>query len=640
MYSPTTPASRSTTTPSRQQIAERYKWQLSDIFPDWQAWQAGYDELDRRIGEYSDMRGTLATGPDALVRAFRLGDSLGQLAFRVYYFASLFYDQDQRDNEINARRQAVQILLARWKEAASWFNPELLHVPFDTLRAWMDASPELAVYRFAIEDLFRQQAHVLDEAGEALLSLAGRFANAPNDAYSALTTADAKFPTITLSTGETVTVSYSQYRAILATSRVQADREAAYRALYGTYATNLNTYAALYTAVCERDWFQARARRYNSTLEAALDGDNIPGAVVENLISSARANVEPFRRYHRLRKKTLGLDRYHLYDQTIPLVNLDRRYAYDETLSWIVESVAPLGPAYQERTRRAFEARWIDVYENEGKRSGAYSAPVHGVHPYMLLNFNDTLDAVFTLAHEMGHSMHTLLAHEHQPFIYSDYSIFVAEVPSTLSEALLLDHMLTRTGDPLERAVLLQHGIDNIVGTFYTQVVFADFELQAHRLVERNQPITAEVLNRIYRQLLSDYYGDSLDEEPLASITWARIPHFYNSPYYVYQYATCFAAAAKLTEQLLAGPAAERAAARERYITLLSSGSSNHPMKLLQAAGIDLSRPETVEAVSASLDKLVDRLEDEIRAVGGAPAHRPGGEQAETGGGRLGTGTD
>jgi oligoendopeptidase F len=488
----------------------------------------------------------------------------------------------------------------------------------------MEQRQELAVYRFAVEDLFRQQAHVLDEAGEALLSLTSRFVNAPNDAYSALTTADAKFPTITLSTGETVTVSYSQYRAILATNRVQADRAAAYQALYGTYGTNLNTYAALYTGVCERDWFQARARRYASTLEAALDGDNIPTAVVENLISSTRANAGPFQRYHRLRKRTLGLDRYHLYDQTIPLVNLDRRYAYDATLSWIVESVRPLGREYQKRTERAFGARWIDVYENEGKRSGAYSAPVHGVHPYMLLNYNDTLDAVFTLAHEMGHSMHTLLAHEHQPFIYSDYSIFVAEVPSTLSEALLLEHMLARTTDPLERAVLLQHGIDNIVGTFYTQVLFADFELQAHRLVERDKPITADVLNRIYRAILSDYYGDCLDDEPLAAITWARIPHFYNSPYYVYQYSTCFAAAAKLAEQVLSGQEKEREAARNRYITLLASGSSDQPMKLLQRAGIDLSRPDTVEAVSASLDKLVDRLENEIASIGDTRS-RPAG---------------
>lgn len=613
------------TTRSRHQIEERYKWKLSDIFPDWEAWQSGYDELERRIGEYSALRGTLGSGPDALLAAFRLGDELGQLAFRVYYYASLCYDEDQRDNTVNARRQSVQILLARWKEAASWFNPELLQIPLETLRGWMDEREELARYRFAIEDLFRQQAHVLDEAGEALLSLVGRFAHAPSDAYSALTTADARFPTITLSTGETVTVSYSQYRAILATNRVQADRAAAYEALYGTYAASLNTYAALYTAVCERDWFNARARRYSSTIEAALDSDNIPVAVVENLIASARANTAPFQRYHRLRKRTLGLEKYHLYDQTIPLVNLDRRYAYDETLSWIVDSVEVLGADYQERTRKAFEQRWIDVYENEGKRSGAYSAPVHGVHPYMLLNFNDTLDAVFTLAHEMGHSMHTLLAHERQPFIYSDYSIFVAEVPSTLSEALLLEYMLARTTDPLERAVLLQHGIDNIVGTFYTQVIFADFELQAHRLVERNQPITADVLSGIYQSLLDDYYGDSLDPEPLAAITWARIPHFYNSPYYVYQYATCFAAAAKLAEQLLAGAGEEGAAARERYIELLASGSSNHPMELLRRAGIDLGRPDTVEAVSASLGTLVDRLEAEIAAVGAGWTNQPAG---------------
>jgi oligoendopeptidase F len=603
------------TTPSREQVPDRYKWTLADICPDWTAWQAAYVELERRIDQYAALKGTLGDGPDQVLAAFTLGDDLGQLAFKAWYYPSLWYDQDQRDNTVNARRQEIQILLARWKEASSWFSPELLQVPLATLRTWMEASPDLAVYRFAIEELFRQQAHVLDEAGERLLSLAGRFTETPGDTYAALTTADMKFPAITLSTGETVTVSYSQYRAILATNRNQEDRAAAFRALHETYAANLNTYASIYTGVCERDWYQARARRYASTLEAALDGNNIPTAVVENLVASTRLNVVALQRYHRLRKRVLGLDGYHVYDFTIPLLDVGRRYPYDAVLGWIVDSVAPLGEEYQARTRLAFSRGWIDVYENEGKRSGAYSAPVYGVHPYMLLNYNDTLDAVFTLAHEMGHSMHTILAHAHQPFIYSDYTIFVAEVPSTLSEELLLEYMLARTADARERIVLLQHGIDNIVGTFYQQVMFADFELQAHRLAEQGRPITSDVLSGIYRGLLGDYYGDAIDEDALAAHTWARIPHFYSSPYYVYQYATCFASAAKLAQEILSGAAAARQAARERYLALLQAGSSDHPMTLLKQADIDLSRPETVRAVSENLDVLVTRLEREIEAI-------------------------
>jgi oligoendopeptidase F len=265
--------------------------------------------------------------------------------------------------------------------------------------------------------------------------------------------------------------------------------------------------------------------------------------------------------------------------------------------------------------REGFTGRWVDVYENEGKRSGADSAPVYGTHPYMLMNYTDTLDDVFTMAHEMGHSMHTILSHETQPVIYSGYTIFVAEVPSTLSEALLLDLMLERSTDPRERIVLLQHAIDNITSTFYTQVMFADFELRAHRLAELDQPITSQILTEMYTALLMDYYGDAVDLNDLTGVTWARIPHFYNSPYYVYQYATCFASAAKLALEITSGDEASRAAARERYLTLLRSGGNDHPMKQLQKAGIDLSEPDTVRAIIEQLDTLVTRLEAELAAL-------------------------
>jgi len=593
---------------ARPEIDDRFKWRLTDIFPNWSDWEAAYHELERRIDRYATFKGTLASGADALLRAFQLNDDLGQLAYRVWYFPSLKYDEDQRDNSVNARRQQVQILLARWRQAASWFNPELLRLPIETVRQWMDSTEELRVYRFAIEDLYRQQEHVLDDQGERLMSLASRLSGAPNDAYWALSTADAKFPTITLSTGREVTVSYGQYRAILATERNQADRERAFRALHETYQSGLNTYASLYNGVCQRDWFNARARRYASTLEAALHGDNIPPSVVENLIETTRAGVVPLRRYHRLRRKALGTARYGFPDFSIPLVDFDRRYPYDAVLDRIVSAAAPLGDVYQSRMRNGFKAGWIDVYENDGKRSGAYSAPVYGVHPYMLLNYNDTLDDVFTLAHEMGHSMHTLAANEAQPFIYSSYTIFVAEVPSTLSEALLLEHMLAESSDPRERIVLLQHAIDNIAGTFYTQVLFADFELRAHRLVEQDKPMTAQILDELYLELLRDYYGDAVDIDPLASVTWARIPHFYNTPYYVYQYATCFASAAKLAKEIMSGDPE----ARQRYHDLLAAGGSDYPMELLKRAGVDLGQPETIRAIIEQLDGLVDRLENEL----------------------------
>ena len=325
-----------------------------------------------------------------------------------------------------------------------------------------------------------------------------------------------------------------------------------------------------------RDWFQARARGYATTLDAALFGDAIPPEVVTTLIAETKAGVEPFRRYHRLRKRVLGLAEYTAADAYVPLVEHDVQYRYDDVRAWIVESTARLGPDYQARVREAFDRRWIDVYENQGKRSGAYSAPVYGAHPYMLLNYNDTLDAVFTLAHEMGHSMHTLLAHAAQPFVYAGYTIFVAEVPSTLNEELLLELMLERVASREEGIVLLQHAIDGIVGTFYNQVLFADFELEAHRMVERDEPITAEALTALYNGLLDAYWGDAIARDERLGWTWARIPHFYQSPYYVYQYATCMASTAALMQEVGSADPARRADGR-RPLSVAAGGRRQRP---------------------------------------------------------------
>jgi len=598
--------------PEREAIPTPYTWDLSHICRNWDDWMETYRELDAEIEAFKSRQGTLASGADALTGAFRAMDRMGVLSYRVWYYASLRYDEDQRNNEINARRQQVQILFAREHQSGSWFNPELLAIPLETIRHWMENSPPLALYRFAIESLFHEQEHVLDEQGERLLSYASRSSSVSHESYAALTTADMKPPTIALKSGEQVALSYGQYRAILETNRNQEDRAAAYRTFHQIYADNRNTYAALYNGVLQRDWFHARARGYDTTLEAALHGNDIPSSVVETLISVTKERVEPLRRYHRLRRRVLGVDSYRLHDVSIPLVQHDARYTYEEVVPWIVESVADLGDEYQQHVHDAFNGRWIDVFENTGKRSGAYSAPVYGAHPYMLLNFNETLDAVFTLAHEMGHSMHTLLAHRAQPFVYAGYTIFVAEVPSTLSEALFLDFMLTRADTASQRAVLLQHAIDSIASTFYTQVMFADFELQAHRLVEQDQPITAEVLSGIYSGLLREYYGDVLDEEPLSAMTWARIPHFYSTPYYVYQYATCFASTARLMQDLRASDRAMKSSGVDRYLGLLRAGGSGFPMDLLKTAGVDLSQPETVQAVGTELDALVSKLESAL----------------------------
>jgi oligoendopeptidase F len=597
---------------TRDEIPESFTWNLADIYPNWDAWEAALQEFEGKLAGYAELKGTLAQGGDCVLKAFRLEDDLGQLSYKLWYYAGLTYDQDQRDNAANARRQRVQILFAKAEEARSWFAPELLAIPLDAVKGWMASGPELAVYRFAIERLYHQQEHVLDEKGEHLLSLASRFTATPHDTHSMLSTADVKHPTITLHDGTQVTLTYGQYNALLSTNRRQADRAAAFQAFHETFTANANTYASIYNSVLQRDLFLSQARGYKTTLDAALHENDIPPSVVENLVATARRGTGPLQRYHALRKQVLGLEEYHAYDQLVPLIEFDRKYEYEQVLDEIIASMKPLGPEYQKDVRAAFDGRWLDVYENPGKRSGAYSAPVYGVHPYMLLNYNDTLDAVFTLAHEMGHSMHTIQADAHQPFVYSNYTIFVAEVPSTLSEMLFFDHMLSRTTDQRERIVLLQHAIDDMVGTFYRQCLFADYELQAHRLAEQGKPITADALSRIYFDLFKTYHGDAMTYDDASQITWARVPHFYATPYYVYQYATCYASSAQLIQQITTGTVEQRREGVDRFLSLLRAGGSDYPMKLLKRAGVDLGTPSPAEAVVAQLDRRVSQLEAEI----------------------------
>jgi oligoendopeptidase F len=602
--------------PRRDDIDEAYKWDLSDIYPDWEAWEDDFSRTRELMDELVEMKGTLSEGPQHLLEAYQLNDDIGRLSYKLYRYPQLSYDTDQRNNELQAKLQRVQHLFAEFGTKTAWFDPELLSIDEETVMGWIDETPELEKYRFPISEIYRQREHRLDEEGEKLLSYASRFNSMPRETYRSLSTADIEFNKIELSDGEKVTVSHAEYGKLLRTRRVREDRRNAFEALYQVYADKRNTYASIYNGVCQRDHALAQARSFDSTAQAALDSNNVPVSVLETLIETAREGVAPFQRYHRLRAEVLDLQgEYDLYDSSIPLVEATEEYPYDEVTDSIIESVAPLGTDYQSRVREALGSRWIDVYETKGKRSGAYSAGVYGVHPYMLLNYNDTLRNVFTLAHELGHTMHTLLSNEAQPFATSTYTIFVAEVASTLNEALLLDHMLSHTDDPRERAVLLQHQIDAITGTFYSQAMFANYELEAHRLVENGQPITADTLSGLYRDILETFYGDTAELDELYDVTWARIPHFFNSPYYVYQYATCYASSAKLVQDILGADGAERDAAVERYLDLLRAGGSDHPMNLLREAGVDLREAGTVRAVVDQLDEMVDMLEDELEKV-------------------------
>jgi len=602
-------------TQKRAEIAAEYKWDFTPIFASWEAWEEGLKLMQAKMDAYAALKGTLAKGPEALLHAYVLSDEVGQLQYRVYNYASLQRDIDLRDNAVNARLQRVLAVFARFSTATAWFTPELLAVPQATIKKWIAATPALAPYRFPILENYRQAKHVLDEKGERLLSLASPPNQVPAAAFGELSTSDIKFPEITLTDGREITLTPGAYQRILNTEPLQADRTKAWAAYYQVYAANINTYAALYNGVLQSDWFRTQARDYTGTLEAALDGNAIPVSVVETLVTATRAGTAPLQRYVKLRKKLLGLETYHLYDNFAPIYQVEKKITYDDAKRLVLESVAPFGEDYGVKYKRFISSGRVDVYENKGKRSGAYSSGVYGVGPYLLLNYTDTIDDVFTLAHEGGHAMHSVLSYETQPFATAEYTIFVAEVASTTNERFLLNKLLEKTTDPKERFVLLQHAIDSILSTYYTQVLFADFELQAHKLVEQGQAITADALNDIYIKLLRDYYGDAVTIDDLYKITWSRIPHFFNSPYYVYQYATCFASSAKLVQTMTTGTVGARKAATERYLTLLRSGGNDHPMEQLRKAGVDLSKLETVQAVIDQMNELVAQLEAEAAKI-------------------------
>jgi oligoendopeptidase F len=603
------------TTRNRAEIPAEFRWDFSAIYPNWAAWEAGMKEVDARMDAFAAFKGTLSQGPAQLLKAYQSFDEIGKLQYRLYRYPQLQRDVDTRDQAVAGRFQRVSALFAKFDIATAWFTPELLSLPEETVKGWIAQTRALAPYRFTILDNYRKKAHVLDDRGERLLSLAGQFNAAPRTIYQELSTSDIKFPTLRLEDGKEVVLTPGNYAALLESNRDQAERGRAAAAHIGTYGATANTYAAIYNGLLQRDWFLARARNFETTLDAALNDDAIPRAVVENLIAATRAGSATFQRYARLRQKLLGLPSYHLYDAFVPVVRSDKTYPYEQARELATASVAPLGADYVAKYRQFVFGGRVDVYENEGKRSGAYSAGVYGVGPYMLMNYNDTLDAAFTLAHEAGHSMHTVLAYESQPFVTAGYTIFVAEVASTTNERFLLDQLLKETADPKERFLLLQHAVDAIVGTFYSQVLFADFELRAHRLVEQGQPLTTEVLNNLYAGVLKDYWGGAVAVDDFYKHTWARIPHFFNSPYYVYQYATCFASSAQLYDAMTTGSPESRRAATERYLTLLKSGGNDHPMSQLKKAGVDLTQRSTIQAVIDQMDRLVTQMESEAAKI-------------------------
>lgn len=598
---------------NRDSIPEQYKWDLSHIYPGYEAWEADLKTVQVKMDEIIAMKGQLSKSVENLSKTLKLQQELSITATKLYVYPYLQRHANSVDQEATSHLQQVQYVFAKFGVATAWITPEMLTIPQDTMMKWIGSSDFLKTYTFTMTNLYRQQSHVLSEDKEALLSYFSQFNNGPQNIYEELSISDIVYPEITLSTGEKMTLTPGNYSRLLSESKVQADRKNAFEAYYQVYKNNINTYGAIYKTICQGDWASAQARNYSSCLDAALNGNNIPQDVYLNLIKSASSNNAPLRRYMELRKKVLGLTEQNSYDASIPLIDYQKNYPYDEAKKHIKDAVVMLGLDYQKKIETALENRWVDVYENKGKTSGAFSLRVNGVHPYMLMNYNETMDNMFTLIHELGHTCHSLLANETQPYPTVNYTIFVAEVASTFNEAMLLDHLLQTSKDPKEKIVLLTQAIENIVGTFYSQAMFADFELQAHQMIEAGTPVSAEVFNGIMEKLTKDYYGETMVYDDLLSIKWARISHFFTQQFYVYQYATCYASSAQIYKQINATKGKkEKQAATDKYLTLLKSGGNDHPMEQLKKAGVDLTQPDAFNAVVEQLDSYLTLLEAEL----------------------------
>lgn len=601
----------------RSEIDNKYKWNMNDFYSDWLEWDRELEELKAMMKEIPQYKGKIKEDSKKFIELIQLEEKMGRLLDKLYVYVYMLKDLDSKDETSSVKLQEIQSVYTEYSVSAAWITPEILEIPQATMEKWIEENPELKDQRFGLMEIYRLQGHVLDEGKEKLLSYYGQYMGAPHDIYAELSISDMKWNEVKLSDGYEGPVTNGVYSKVLATNRNQEDRKKAFEALYGAFNNNKNTYGAIYRALLQRDVASAKGRNYSSSLEKALEPKNVPTEVYTTLLKSAIDNNAPLQRYVNLRKKALGLKEYHYYDNSINIVEYDKTFDYDVAKEMVYNSVAPLGEDYSKKMNTAISEGWIDVFETENKRSGAYSIGVYDVHPYMLLNYQSTLDDVFTLAHELGHTLHTMLSNENQPYATHNYTIFVAEVASTFNERLLLDYMIKNSNDPIEKIALIEQALGNIVGTFYIQTLFANYEYQAHKLIEEGKAVTPDVLNGIMDNLFKEYFGDTITMDELQKIIWARIPHFFNSPYYVYQYATSFASSANLYDRITNEKYSveERGSAKEAYLTLLKSGGNDHPMSQLKKAGVDLEKEESFHAVAVEFDRLLNILEEELNKL-------------------------
>ncbi len=584
----------------RSEAEEHFTWDFSDLYENDEAWEAAYADAEEAICAIEAVQGTLGQSAEALKAGLDRFYAAAEKTERVYVYSMLRLNADNGDANYQAMNGRADNLFIKFSTVSAFLDPEILSINENKL-AEMMASPLLAGYRHILEDTARNRPHTRSAEVEQLLAMMSDMAGTAQSAFTMLENVDMTFPSITDENGETVTLTHGNF-GVYRESADQRVRKESFEAYFGEFKKQINTLTALYAGNVKKDNYFARVRGFDSACERALFSNNVPVSVYDKLTEAIHEGLPTMRRYLELRRRVLGLDALNMYDLYCPMVKeIDMTVTYEEAKELVKKATLPLGETYQKLLDRAFNERWIDVYENKGKTSGAYSCGVHGVHPYVLLNYTDTLDDAFTLAHELGHAMHSYFSSEAQDFANHDYRILVAEVASTVNEVLLTRYLLSVETDPARRAYILNHFLEGFRTTVFRQTLFAEFERRAHDLEMSGTPLTAELLNRLYRELNELYYDGAVVNE-LQDIEWARIPHFYNA-FYVYQYATGFCSAVTIAQKIL------EENGTENYLRFLSTGGSDYPLEELKIAGVDLTRPDAVSKALAEFDRALTELE-------------------------------
>lgn len=592
-----------TTLPKRSEVQPENSWQLEDLFPSQKDWDAAFEELKQLKNKAAEFEGKLST-PDNVKAVFALEDDLSLRIERLYVYAHLSHDQDTTNPTYQALVQKAKKLSVEVSEALSFITPEILALPEEQLDSYI-SDPQLADYKFTLQEIKREKAHILSKTEEALLAQVGNLSQAPQQIFGMINNADMKFPKIKDEHGKEVELTHGSYIQFLENPNREV-RERAFKAVYETYGKQKNTIAATLSANINKNMFYSRVRKYPSVLEMSLYGDNIPKEVYTNLIDTIHESLPLLHRYLQLRKKLLGVDELHMYDLFAPLVEEYKwDISYEEAKDMLLEGLKPLGENYLNVLREGLDNRWIDVYENEGKRTGAYSWGAYGTHPYVLLNHKNNLNSMFTLAHEMGHALHSYFSDENLKYRDAQYTIFLAEVASTTNEALLMDYLLKKSTDPKQKLYLLTYYADQFRTTVFRQTMFAEFEKLIHERAESGESLTPQELSKIYYDLNVKYHGKEMAVDQDIEMEWARIPHFYTS-FYVYKYATGFSAATSFSKQILE----EGQPAVDRYLGFLKSGGSDYSINILKKAGVDMSSPEPIREAMSVFGELVEQMEN------------------------------